>query len=280
MNSPIGIFDSGLGGLSVATQVGARLPNERIVYFADNVHVPYGERPLEEIREFAGHITRFLVEHGAKAVVMACNMSSAVALDPTRDKHPTLPILGVIEPGAKAAVESSLRGPIGVLATTGTVRSDAYVRAVRRFDPTARVIQEACPQLVPLVEDGKVESEEAEATVRGYVEPLLESGCSTIILGCTHYPFLRRQIESASGPDVTVIDPAKETARVLENILMERGEASDRLCGAHEFYTSGESADFVTLGSAFLGRPIEHVTCVKWGIDLMRPNSARLSIAG
>jgi glutamate racemase len=263
----------------VAAEVAAQLPNERIIYFADNAHVPYGERPLNEIRAFAGQITRFLIERGAKAVVMACNMSSAVALGPTRENHPGIPILGVIDPGAKAAVDASDGAPIGVLATTGTVKCNAYMHAISRFDPVARVVQQACPKLVPLVEKGKTDSEEAEAAVRGYVEPLLREGCGTIILGCTHYPFLRCAIESAAGPDVTVVDPAKETARVLKNILLERNEASNRLSGPHAFYTSGESAGFAALGGAFLGRPIEHVTSVTWGVDLGKQSAVGLSVA-
>ncbi len=280
MNSPIGIFDSGLGGLSVAAELVKLLPNERIIYFADNAHVPYGERPLDEIRHFALQITQFLADRGAKAVVMACNMSSAMALEPAREAHPDLPILGVINPGAKAAVDISDGGPIGVLATTGTVNSKAYVHAIARFDPDARVIQQACPRLVPLVEQGRAESEEAEAAVRGYVAPLLDKGCKTIILGCTHYPFLGDQIRSAAGSDVAVVDPAEETVRTLKNILLERGMQGDRLTTPHAFYTSGGTPEFAALGSAFLGRPIDSVTTVTWGIDLSGFSAACVSVAG
>lgn len=254
----------------MAAQVLRRLPNERIVYFADNAHVPYGERPLEEIQEFALGITGFLQGSGAKAVVMACNMSSAVALDAARERYPEVPIIGVIEPGAGAAVQVSGGRPIGVLATTGTVKSEAYVRAVARLDPAARVVQQACPRFVPLVESGSADSEEAEAAACTCVAPLLREGCATIILGCTHYPFLRKAIEAAAGPGVAIVDPAEETVRVLENILTERNAGSDGPDAPHAFYASGETADFAALGSAFLGRPIEAVETAEWGVHLGR----------
>ena len=258
------MFDSGLGGLSVARRILAKLPNERIVYFADSAHVPYGERPLEEIQDFALSIVGFLIEKGAKAVVMACNMSSAAALEVSRKEFPSLPIIGVIAPGAKAAVEVSLGSPIGVLATTGTIKSQAYVRSVAHYDATVPVFGQACPKFVPLIESGQADSEEAEAAACTYVEPLLTEGCRTIVLGCTHYPFVRKHIEAAVGAEVTVVDPAEETVRVLENTLVEQGMISAGLEGSHEFYTSGDTADFATLGSAFLGRKIPSVEHVEW----------------
>ena len=256
MRSPIGIFDSGLGGLSVAREVIGALPRERIIYFADTAHVPYGERPLTEIKGFALGITRFLIEEGAKAVAMACNMSSAVALEEARARWPEIAILGVIEPGSKAAIEVAGGRPIGVLATTGTVKSEAYVRAIHRLDASPAVVQQACPKFVPLVEAGLADSEEAEAAACDYVAPILRAGCRTIILGCTHYPFLRRAIESAAGPGVAIVDPAEETARALAKVLHERGIAADAPDGPHTFYASGETRGFAELGSRFLGRPI------------------------
>lgn len=264
MTFPIGVFDSGLGGLSVARRILERLPNERIIYFADSAHVPYGERPLEEIQEFALAIVGFLIERGAKAIVMACNMSSAAALEISRKEYPDLPIVGVIAPGAKAAVDACCGAPIGVLATTGTIKSKAYVRSVARYDASVPVFGQACPKFVPLIESGMTESEEAEAAACTYVAPLLAEGCRTIVLGCTHYPFLRKHIEAAAGAGVRVVDPAEETVRVLENTLIEQGLASAGLDGPHEFYSSGDTEGFATLGSAFLGRPIESVEHIEW----------------
>jgi len=259
LRSPIGIFDSGLGGLSVAREVIARLPRESIIYFADTAHVPYGERPLSEIRGFALDITRFLIEQGAKSVVMACNMSSAVALDEARSRWPETPIIGVIEPGARTAVRVAQGYPVGVLATTGTVKSMAYVSAVHEIDPSVKVVQQACPRFVPLVESGRADSEEAEAAARDYVAPLLRADCRTIVLGCTHYPFLRRAIASAAGPRVVIVDPAEETARVLAKVLHDGGITSDAPEGRHLFFASGETRGLIELGSRFLGRQITEV---------------------
>lgn len=256
----IGVFDSGLGGLSVAAQIIDMLPDEQFTYFADNAHVPYGERPLDEIRGFALNITAFLIQKGAKAVVMACNMSSAVALDSAREHFPRVPIIGVIEPGARAAIAVAGKVPIGLLATSGTVKSGAYERNIHLLDPGHKVVQQACPKFVPLVESGKSDSEEAETTAKDYVAPLIREGCRTIILGCTHYPFVRKAIELAAGPGVTIVDPAKETALALDKILKEHGIESRKLDGDHLFFASGETSGFAALGSAFLGRPIETVT--------------------
>ena len=280
MISPIGIFDSGLGGLSVARQVLRVLPNESIVYFADNAHVPYGERPLDEINDFAQEITRFLIDKGAKAVVMACNMSSAVALQPARERFSRIPLLGVIEPGAKAAVDVSESDPIGVLATTGTVKNGAYVRAIKDFGPDRLVVQQACPEFVPLVESGEAESDKARSAARTYVAPLVSAGCKTIVLGCTHYPFVRAAIESAAGVGVTIVDPAEETALRLQNILIERRLASDGPQSPHTFYASGETAEFAALGSAFLGTRIDSVETAAWGVDLgaPEPNAEHLAL--
>ncbi len=262
MTSPIGVFDSGLGGLSVAARILQSLPNERIIYFADTAHVPYGERSFEEIQQFSLGITRFLIEKGVKAVVAACNLSSAVALTKVRETWPDLPILGVIEPGARAAVSASNGDPIGVLATTGAIRSRAYDKAIARLDGAIKVTGQACPKFVPLVESGLAESDQANAAAREYVAGLLRVGCSTIVLGCTHYPFLMKAIRLAAGEGVDIIDPAQETANELGNILITRNMASDGLEFAHEFYSSGDSSGFMALGSKFLGREIDTVTRV------------------
>lgn len=264
----IGVFDSGLGGLSVAARILDQLPDERIIYFADNAHVPYGERQLEEIREFATAISGFLIERGAKAIVMACNMSSAVALDSVRELYPDTPVLGVIRPGARAAVRKSNGGAIGVLATTGTVKSGAYTKSIQALDPAMRVIEQPCPKFVPLVESGRAETKEAEVAASEYAGPLIDAGISTAILGCTHYPFLRKAIALSFGPNVTIIDPSEETVEELQKLLCERGLEAEDAPGEHLFYTSGEQQNFAELGSRFLGRPIETVERAVWGVDL------------
>ncbi len=268
MSFRVGVFDSGLGGLSVCSSIMRILPNESILYFADNAHVPYGERPLEQIHEFALEITKFLISKGANAIVMACNMSSAVALPDAQLLNPELPVIGVIEPGAKSAIKATDGNPIGVLATTGTVKSDAYPKTIGLLNPNIKVIQVACPKFVPLVESGKFDSPEAQEAAQLYVEPLLKEGCRTIILGCTHYPFLRKAIEKAAGNDVTIIDPAEETALTLKDCLTGDCAGTNVLEGEHEFFTSGSADDFVTIGEGFLGRKIDLVNRVCWGVDL------------
>jgi len=268
VTGPIGIFDSGLGGLTVAGEVLRRLPDESIIYFADTAHVPYGERPLAEIRGFALGITDFLVRRGAKAVVMACNMSSAVALEPAREIHPRIPILGVIEPGSRAAVAAGNRR-VAVLATTGTAASGAYGRAIRRLDPAAEVYEQACPPFVPLVEAGLVDTEDAEIAVRSCLEPALSAGAGTVVLGCTHYPFLRHVIARAA-PLVRIIDPAEETVSDLQNMLSQWDLlASPGDPVQHAFFASGEADGFIRLGGGFLGRGIDAVQPARWEVDLV-----------
>jgi len=268
LNSPIGVFDSGLGGLSVAARIMDTLPNERIIYVADNAHVPYGEKPLDVIKGFALEIARFLVNRGAKVVIMACNMSSAVALEPARERFPDVPIIGMIEPGARAAVKVANGKRIGVLATTGTINNGTYERVIHKLDPGCGVVGQACPRFVPLVESGQAESEDAEAAARTYVAPLNAQLCSTIVLGCTHYPFLRRAIKAAAGADVVIVDPAEEVTWELARVLVERRLASGTPVGSHEFYTTGDAGGFASIGGAFLGRPIQEVRRLEWGTDL------------
>lgn len=276
MTSPIGVFDSGLGGLTVARQIMRLLPNETIIYFADTAHVPYGERRLAQIEEFALGITRFLVGQGAKAIVMACNMSSAVALEPAREAYAGIPILGVIEPGSRAAVATGCRA-IGVLATTGTVGSRAYTRAIQRLDPQVQVWEQACPAFVPLVEAGLADTEEADVAVRECVEPLVALGAQALILGCTHYPFLGRAISRAAR-DAHVIDPAEETVRQLQKLLAERRTlAGPETPREHRFFASGETEVFSRLGGSFLGREISRVERAAWGRDVVQLKSAELS---
>jgi len=269
------MFDSGLGGLTVAGELLRQLPNESIIYFADTAHVPYGERPLAEIEEFALGITQFLIEQGAKAVVMACNMSSAAALSSARETFPDIPILGVIGPGSRAAVGSGAKS-IGVLATTGTVKSGAYSRIIKELNPDCEVLEQPCPPFVPLVEAGLAESEEAEVAVRSCVEPLLANGIQAVVLGCTHYPFLRPAI-ARTAPNVQIIDPAEETVRELHNILEERGiTAHNDEAAEHIFYASGDMDGFARLGSSFLGKDINHVRHAQWGVDLMPRAKSRI----
>lgn len=268
---PIGVFDSGLGGLTVAAQILKRLPSESVIYLADTAHVPYGERPLEEIKGFALDITRFLRGLGAKMVVMACNMSSAVALPVAEEMFPDMPLLGVIEPGSRAAVRAADGRPIGVLATTGTVTSRAYPRTIRRMSPQTPVYEQACPAFVPLVESGRSGGPEAFDAAREYLRDFAERGIGTIILGCTHYPFLSEAIAAAADASARLIDPAHETVAEVERLLLERGiQAPCDNHAEHRFFVTGDAESFAELGSRFLGRPVARVESALWGVDIGR----------
>lgn len=266
--SPIGVFDSGLGGLTVAKRVLEKLPQESMVYVGDEIHVPYGERTPEQITSFALGICEFLVHRNAKLIIMACNMSSALALEKAQRLFPDIPIIGVIEAGVRAALAASSGGPIGILATRGTANTKAYTKTIQRFRPDAEVFEQACPLFVPIVEDGAWDTPEAEAAVREYTAPLLAEGCRTLVLGCTHYPFLTQTIKRIVGAGITLIDPSEETTVDAANIIENTGSASpNRLEPVHTYYTSAETERFTVMGGKFLGRAIE-VEKITWEMDL------------
>lgn len=218
---PIGVFDSGAGGLTVVRTLLQQLPNEQIVYFGDTAYVPYGPRPPEEIRRFALDATRFLCDHDVKLIVMGCNMSSAMALEDAR-RAADCPILGTIAAGARMAVEASRTGRIGVAATEGTVQSCAYERAVKALRPDAEIIQQACPLLVPAVEAG-LQDGHLDAAIADSLASLRSEGPDALILGCTHYPLLRSEIQRFMGPDLQLIDPAEALAAEAANVLRAAG---------------------------------------------------------
>ena len=217
---PVGVFDSGAGGLTVVRMLLARLPHERVVYFGDTAYVPYGPRPPEEIRRFAADACRFLCHRGAKLIVMGCNMSSAMALAESREAA-GCPVLGTVGAGAKAAVRASRGGRIGVAATEGTVNSGAYERAVKALRPEAQVLQQACPLLVPAVEAGVQDGLLREAVAQS-LAPLREKRPDTVVLGCTHYPLIREEIGAFLGEQVELVDPAESLAAEAEEELVRR----------------------------------------------------------
>jgi glutamate racemase len=238
------VFDSGLGGLTVVRRIRECLPAESIVYVADQAHVPYGGRELNEVRDFACAISEALLASGCRAVVMACNISSAVALPVEQVWHPDRPLLGVILPGAEAAVAHTRNGRVGVLATEGTVKSGAYTRALRSLDPRLVVMEVACPAFVPLVEAGREASLEAEAAARDYLAPLTAIGCDTVVLGCTHYPFLLPVLQRLS-PKLQFLDPAEQTALRLARTLECLEPATTRSTSvSHRLFTTGDLASF------------------------------------
>lgn len=269
LNAPIGIFDSGLGGLTVVKKILERLPGESTLYLGDEIHVPYGERDAAEIRSLALGICNFLEQHRSKLIVMACNVSTATALEAARATFPNVPIVGMIEAGARAALKIATGSSIGVLATTGTVKTRAYTRAIQGTAPEMRVVERACPSFVPIVESGRWDSLDAVAAVREHVTPLLEDGCTTLILGCTHYPYLRKIIEDVAGEGISVVDPSEEVANEAAKILLERGELNpEHVEPVHSYYTTASPKSFVQHGSRFLAGEHFCAERIFWGVDL------------
>ena len=235
---PIGIFDSGVGGLSVLLEIERELPHEDLLYAADSGHAPYGEKPVAFIEGRALTIVEVLVERGAKAVVVACNTATGVAVDALRARW-SIPIVG-IEPAINPAVGTTKSGVVGVLATSQTIASARFARLVDTFGSGVRVVAQPCPGLVEQVESGELSGDETRALVSSYVRPLIEQGADTLVLGCTHYPFVSDVIQSVAGPGVVVINPAAAVARELRRRLEERGlVASRERRGRAAFLTSG-----------------------------------------
>jgi glutamate racemase len=244
-NITIGIRDSGVGGLTVARCIRQALPHARLLYFADTAHVPYGERAPEEVRHFALSISGFLIEHGAQLVVFACNTSSAYALEQARSTL-SVPVVGMIEPGARTAVETSPSGRIGVLATQATVQSGVYSQWITRLRPEATPHEIGCPEFVPLVENEKTNTQAARTASQKYLQPLLEAGVDTVILGCTHYPLLLPVLQEAA-PQLCFVDPAQAVACDVAEVIAARENESSEYSRAtpsepHDiFFASGES---------------------------------------
>ncbi len=216
---PIGIFDSGIGGLTVLRAIHQLLPDESLIYMADQAHVPYGPRPIQEVRQFSEAITHYLVEQGSRMIVVACNTASAAALKYLRQVFPDIPFVGM-EPAVKPAAEHTRSGVVGVLATPATFQSELYASVVERFGQGVMLIQHTCPGLVSQIEAGEMESEVTYKILEEALQPMLEQGIDTVVLGCTHYPFVIPLIQHITGPDVRVIDPAPAVARQVQRLLV------------------------------------------------------------
>lgn len=226
---PIGVFDSGIGGLSVANAIYGLLPGVPIHYYADTAHVPYGPRPQEEIIQFSRSITQHLLTQGCQMIVVACNTATAAALDQLRQEWPAIPFVGM-EPAVKPAAQATRNGRVGVLATASTIQSERYESLMHRYAQHVQVWEDPCTGLVPLIERGQLEARETRQILTGILQPLLEKGIDTLVLGCTHYPFIRPLLEKIVGPEVVIIDPAPAVARQVERVLVskkpKRGESS------------------------------------------------------
>ena len=250
---PIGVFDSGVGGLSVLRAVINELPNEDVIYFGDQAHVPYGSKSLLEVRDLSVEITRFLINHGAKLIVVACNTASAAALHYLREAFPETPFVGM-EPAVKPAAEHTKTGKVGVLATPATFQGELYASVVERFASNVTLFQDTCPGLVRQIELGRLATAKTEQILRSALDLMLAEGIDTVVLGCTHYPFVIPLIKQIVGPEVNVIDPAPAIARQVRRLLESRQLLSNNLGrGKITFYTTGDNLQMRELIKKLLG---------------------------
>lgn len=251
--APIGIFDSGVGGLSVLRAVREQMPAEEIIYFGDQAHVPYGPRPLDEVCAFSEEITRFLLAKHAKIIIVACNSASAAALPHLRRTFPEISFVGM-EPAVKPAVEQTRSGVVGVLATPATFQGALYASVLERFAQGVTVLQDTCPGLVAQIEKGALTAPETESILRAALEPMLAKGIDTVVLGCTHYPFVIPLIQKIVGPHVRVIDPAPAVARQAGRLLDANNlRHSARKTAPLTYYTSGTAEQFKILLKVLIG---------------------------
>lgn len=258
-SAPIGVFDSGLGGLTVVQAIRKRLPAESLIYVGDTARVPYGPKSPDTVRRYAVQISEWLVDEGVKLVVVACNTATAHALALLHDLLP-VPVIGVIEPGARAATQARGAGPVGVIGTAGTVNSGAYERAIHARNAILEVHSVACPLLVPLVEEGWLEHDATQLIVHEYLAPLKERGIGSLVLGCTHYPLLRAMLAKELGSGVQLIDSAEETAIEVERLLEEcELTAPGDATGTLRVAASDAPQHFKRLAGHFLDRPLDSV---------------------
>ncbi len=258
-SQPIGIFDSGVGGLTVAKTIFELLPNENVIYFGDTGRYPYGPRSDSSVRKFSFQNVSFLLRHKVKLIVVACNTASAVALEALRG-HYDIPMIGVVEPGARAAARATVNRKIGVIGTAGTINSKAYQKAIRSGNPQFKVYSIPCPLFVSLAEEGYINKKATRLIAREYLHPLIKTGVDTLVLGCTHYPLLKGVIRKTLGEKVKLIDSAQETAGEVKSILEEyRLLRSSKAKPCRRFYVSDVPDRFVEVGERFLKGKISKV---------------------
>ncbi len=260
-DASIGVFDSGIGGLTVVAAIMRALPNERVVYLGDTARVPYGPKSPETVVRYSRQIAAWLLDQGVKAIVIACNTATAHALDTLRAEC-AVPVIGVVQPGAQAAVRATRNNHVGVIGTTGTIGSQAYLRAIHALNAHATVSSRACPLFVPLVEEeGWLDHAATALIAEHYLAPLRAAEIDTLVLGCTHYPLLAKVISSVMGPSVTLVDSAAETARALDTTLREfhLSASPTRQTLAHRFVATDAPETFRRVGQRFIGPALDHV---------------------
>lgn len=263
-NRPIGIFDSGFGGLTVMSAVSKLMPKESLIYFGDTAHVPYGSKSKKIVTEFATKISKFLVQNNVKMIVIACNTASAFSLD-TLKKFIEVPIIGVIKAGSVMAAQNTKNKKIGVIGTEGTIKSSAYEKEIKKYDNKINCFSKACPLFVPLVEEGWNNGKITENIIKVYLEDLVDKKIDTIILGCTHYPLLKKTIKKVIGNKINIIDSANAVALAVKDLLTEKQLLKKSGNATYKFYVSDGPEKFKKIGSKFLGRKI--LTVKKVEID-------------
>ena len=253
--SPIGVFDSGIGGLTVVREIMHQLPNEKIVYFGDTARVPYGNKSQDTVTRFSRQIVRFLQTHDVKTIVIACNTVSAYSLD-ILEKEVNIPMIGVVKPGAKVAAETTKNGKVGVIATEATIGSKIYSRYIEKLRPDVTIWGKACPLFVPLVEEGLLEDPVTDEIARRYLSQLIDLDIDTLILGCTHYPIIRQTIGKIMGEGVNLVNPAYETTRELKELLSLKGLLNDEEQGLgsnqYQFYVSDTTDKFIRFANSII----------------------------
>jgi len=252
----IGIFDSGVGGLTVFREIARALPHHSLIYLGDSARVPYGTKSAETVTRYSLQAAAHLIDRGIGMLVVACNTATAAAL-PALQASLKIPVIGVVEPGARAAVART-RGRVGVIATEGTVRSQAYTRAIRLIDPKIEVIESAAPLFVSLAEEGWANTHVAREVAEIYLEPLLDANIDTLVLGCTHYPILRGTIEQVTGDKIAIVDSAETTASFVKNAVRNKPSGTPK----HTFLVTDAEERFRRIASDFLEREIEHLELV------------------
>ena len=256
--NPIGVFDSGVGGLTVVKELIRQLPHEDIVYFGDTARVPYGIKSKETVIRFSIENILFLLKHKVKFICVACNTVSSFALPEIKNNF-RVPIVGVITPGAREAVYATRNKRVGVIGTKGTIKSRAYEDEIKQFDPKVKVTAVACPLFVPFVEEGWLNGEVVTTVVKQYLKPLKAAGVDTVILGCTHYPLLKGVISEVMGKNVVLIDSAKQVAVEVHKILSNEGLLNEKGKGRRDFFVSDNPEWFSNLAARFLGSPVKNV---------------------
>ncbi len=255
-DNAIGVFDSGIGGLTVLHRILEVLPRENTVYLGDTARAPYGTKSVETVLRYSYENSEFLLEKGVKLVVVACNTSTAIALSQLKNRL-AVPVIGVIEPGVRSALQSTRTGKVGVIGTEATIQSGAYTHALKAANPRVEIYSRACPLFVPLVEEGWTDNEVVEMTVKTYLGGFSQSGIDTLILGCTHYPLLKKAIRKFVGRGVRLVDSAEETAKEVESVLKRKSIIRKRGSGAHSFFVTDAPERFIKVGRRFLGEKVE-----------------------